>query len=76
MEEKIVNIISDALGNPDVNIDSSVDNTTEWDSLGQLGILSALDKASNGQVNDYREFNTASSVKEIIELFSKNNINI
>ncbi len=76
MEEKIVNIISDALENPDVNIDSSVDNTTEWDSLGQLGILSALDKASNGQVNNYREFNTASSVKEIIELFSKNNINI
>lgn len=76
MEEKIINIISDALENPNVNIDSSVDNTTEWDSLGQLGILSALDKASNGKVNNYREFNTASSVKEIIELFNKNNINI
>jgi len=27
-------------------------------------------------LNNYREFNTASSVKEIIELFNKNNINI
>ena len=53
-------------------------NSNKWGFgvLGQLGILSALDKASNGKVNNYREFNTASSVKEIIELFNKNNINI
>ncbi len=76
MKEQLIKIISDALENEDVDLNSNMENITEWDSLGQLGILSALDKATKGEINNHREFNTVTSVKEILDLLEKNNINL
>ena len=49
MDEKdIISIVSKALKKK-VNAKSSVKNTEEWDSLGQLSILSAIEKATKGK---------------------------
>lgn len=47
-EKKIISIVSKALKKK-VNATSNVRNTEEWDSLGQLSILSAIDKATKGK---------------------------
>ena len=47
-EKEIISIVSKALKKK-MNAKSSVKNTEEWDSLGQLSILSAIDKATKGK---------------------------
>ena len=47
-EKDIISIVSKALKKK-VNAKSSVKNTEEWDSLGQLSILSAIEKATKGK---------------------------
>ena len=47
-EKEIISIVSKALKKK-VNAKSSVNNTEQWDSLGQLSILSAIEKASKGK---------------------------
>jgi len=41
----------------------------EWDSLGQLSIISALDKKFKGQIN-FKDISQAGSVK-LIEMYLK-----
>tara|TARA_B110000483_G_scaffold47214_1_gene58857 strand:+ start:398 stop:616 length:219 start_codon:yes stop_codon:yes gene_type:complete len=47
-EKDIISIVSKALKKK-LNAKSSVKNTEEWDSLGQLSILSAIEKATKGK---------------------------
>lgn len=47
-EKEIITIVSKALKKK-VNEESSVRNTEEWDSLGQLNILLAMEKATKGK---------------------------
>ncbi len=47
-EKDVISIVSKALKTK-VNIKSNSKNTEEWDSLGQLSILSAIDKATKGK---------------------------
>ncbi len=47
-EKDIISIVSKALKKK-VSAKSSVKNTEEWDSLGQLSILSAIEKATKGK---------------------------
>ena len=47
-EKDIISIVSKALKKK-VSARSSVKNTEEWDSLGQLSILSAIEKATKGK---------------------------
>ncbi len=75
MEERIIAIMTDALMGEDVNAESTVDNLTGWDSLGHLSILSALDEASGGKINDISEFNDVKSVKEIVQLCENHKLN-
>ena len=75
MEQRIIQIMSDALMGEDVTIESSTDNLTGWDPLGHLSILSALDDASGGKVSEINEFNDVASVKEIISLCEVHGLN-
>ena len=51
--EQVYTIIKNALMSDDViNEDSNTENTEEWDSLGHLSILSALDKEFQQLKND------------------------
>tara|TARA_B100001093_G_scaffold503293_1_gene557468 strand:- start:3103 stop:3318 length:216 start_codon:yes stop_codon:yes gene_type:complete len=47
-EKKIISIVSKAL-KAKLNAKSTVNNTEQWDSLGHLSILSALQKVTKGK---------------------------
>lgn len=72
--DNIFKIIEEALelSKGSINIDSSQANVENWDSLGQLSILSALDEQSGGKVADIPELAGALSSKEIIDILKDN----
>ncbi len=73
-ETEILEIIAKAL-NVDANgltVDSSSDNVDEWDSLGHLGVLVALDKTFDGKLAGIAEMATADSVNKIIQILKNN----
>jgi acyl carrier protein len=72
-EEIIINIIKSALQVDKVTIDSSTDNLEEWDSLGHLSILVALDREFEGNLAGISDMATADSVKKIILILDNNN---
>ena len=71
---EVIKIIATALKLEDSQIDtnSSVDNLEEWDSLGHLGILAALDKAFDGKIASIKEMATADSVEKIFQILKEN----
>ena len=68
-EKKIIKIISKVL-KKNVTLKSASSNIEEWDSLAQLGILSALDKATKGASSQIN-LTEANSVKKIISKLKK-----
>ena len=72
-KQDIVNIIADALNVDGVTIGSSADNLEEWDSLGHLSILVALDKEFDGKLASVSDMATANSIEKIILILEKNN---
>ncbi len=62
-EKKIISIVSKALKKK-VNATSNVKNTEEWDSLGQLSILSAIDKATKGKSSNI-DLTEVQSIKQL-----------
>ena len=62
-ENKIISIISKALKKK-VNIKSNSNNTEEWDSLGHLSIMSALEKATRGKSSKIN-LTEAQSIKQL-----------
>jgi len=75
-EAKVLGIIQKALNlkGKKVTIDMRIGAVEEWDSLGHLGILAALDKAFKGRVAGIKEMASADSVKKIIALLRKNSL--
>ena len=75
-EKDILKIIQGALNlkNKNITINSSVGNTTEWDSLGHLSILTALDKFFKGKIGKIKELAAADSVKKITRILKKNQL--
>ena len=73
-ENEVIKIIATALKLEDSQIDtnSSVDNLEEWDSLGHLGILAALDKAFDGKIASIKEMATADSADKIFQILKEN----
>jgi len=76
MTNKLLELMSEALNGEVVSMGSTVENSVDWDSLGHLSILSALDDASSGKIGEIREFNEVKSAKEIDDLLTKFNIEI
>jgi len=74
--KEIMEIIAKALNvNPsNVTLDSSADNVEEWDSLGHLGVLVALDKAFDGKLAGLAEMATADSVGKIMQILKDNSL--
>ena len=73
---KIIELISSALDDTNISIESTNENVTAWDSLGHLSILSALDEATDGKVSEIRDFNDVSSVIQIVRLFEEFNLDL
>lgn len=73
-QDEIIEIIENALElNPgSINVDSSSENTENWDSLGQLSILVALDKHFDGKISGISEMAEANSTKDILSTLKEN----
>ena len=75
-DSKVIEIIGDVLNlqNGIVSINTSSENTDEWDSLEHLSILVALDQYLEGKAGELTELASATSVKGILEVFAKNGL--
>ena len=54
--------------------DSDSERMEDWDSLGQLSILVALDKHFEGRISSLSEIADANSVSKILTVLKKNSI--
>ena len=68
-------LIKEALDADDNNdINSSSDNIPEWDSLGHLSVLTALDDATGGKASSLSDLSEATSVSKILDILKSNEI--
>ncbi len=63
-EKKVIAIVSKALKKK-VNSKSTTNNTQQWDSLGHLSILSALEKITKGKSSKI-DLTEVQSIKELV----------
>ena len=75
-QSTVMKIIEKALSlEPEIlNEDSNSENTEDWDSLGQLTILVALDKHFEGKISSISEMAEANSVPKILTILKENSI--
>ena len=68
-------LIKDALdAEGEVDMDSSADSIPEWDSLGHLSVLTALDNATDGKAASISDLADATSVTAIVEILEVNGL--
>ena len=69
-KKEVFNCIAKALKlNPKkINIDLNSDNTRNWDSLGQLNIITELDKKLKGKTFEINKLANAYSSKKLTKL--------
>lgn len=74
--EDVLRLIHTALDAPlhPITIESTMEDFEEWDSLGHLGILAALDTAYEGRIGAIKEMGTARSVREILNLLTTHHL--
>ena len=66
-------LIKEALDADDnIDINSSSDNIPEWDSLGHLSVLTALDDATGGKASSLSDLSEATSVTKIVDIIKSN----
>jgi acyl carrier protein len=74
-KDELISMITNALDADDViTLDSTMDDISEWDSLGHLSILTSLDEATDGKASSLSELGDSSSVNEIISILEKENL--
>jgi acyl carrier protein len=74
-QQEILAIIQKALAVDDpISLDSAAASIPEWDSLGQINIIVALDEALGGGVSELPEMATAASVRRILEILVSKNL--
>ena len=75
-KNKILLLIADALevDSSSISIDTKLGDLEEWDSLGQLEILTMLDEALDGRASNIRELSECFSVKSILNCLVKANL--
>ena len=57
-----------------IKVSSDSGSIEEWDSLGHLSILVALDKHFSGKVSSLTEMSDANSIQSILTVLKKNDV--
>ena len=57
-----------------ITINSSSKDFEQWDSLGHLAFLSAIDEATSGEASKIENLGAQKSLKNILDLLNKNNL--
>jgi len=80
-EDELIELINTTLQNEnedsEINVNVTIDSEVGddgWDSLGQLGVLAALDCALDGKVAAIQEIGGSDSVTSLIHILKKNNL--
>tara|TARA_Y100001968_G_C18999364_1_gene545160 strand:+ start:321 stop:554 length:234 start_codon:yes stop_codon:yes gene_type:complete len=75
-KERLLKLFAQAVGVKEENIslETSTDSLQEWDSLGHLTFLSALDEETKGESSEISELTEAENLKEVNDILIKNNL--
>lgn len=74
-EKDLIQLIKKSLKTKQkIDLNSNSNNVEEWDSVGQLILLSNLDKKLKGATSNISQIATANSVKKIINILKKNKL--
>ena len=73
-QEQVIQSIGIAIEDPNFSIDSTIENTENWDSLGVLSLVSVLAKMTAGATDTIPEFLNVSSAVKLIEILKENNL--
>ena len=72
-KDQLKNLIKKSLKINKIDAKTSSGNTPEWDSLGHLSILSALDKTTKGKTSKLN-LSDADSFEKLFKILKKNKI--
>ena len=72
-KDQLKNLIKKSLNIKKIDNKISYKNTTAWDSLGQLSIISLLDKTTKGKTSRLNLSN-ADSFEKLFKILKKNKI--
>ena len=75
-ENDVLRAIERAIKAPpgSVGLDTDAENVEGWDSLGHLGILTALDVLFEGKIADIGEIASATSVPKILAALRRHSL--
>lgn len=75
-QKKFLNIISTALKikSNKISFKMKLGDIEEWDSIGHLSILSAIDKATKGKSANIKGLGNQNSVRKIWQVLVKNKL--
>ncbi len=64
-EQKVITLVSTALNVNSINLQSSQENTSEWDSLAYLSVISTIEEEFEIEITE-KNINNFGSVKNIL----------
>ena len=64
-EEKVIALVANTLNVNDIDLQSSQENTSEWDSLAYLSVISAKEEEFEIEITE-KNINNFGSVKNIL----------
>ena len=64
-EEKVIAVVSNTLNVKNIDLQSSQKNTSEWDSLAYLSVISAMEEEFEIEITE-KNINNFGSVKNIL----------
>ena len=75
-KQKLFELISNSLkiSEDEISFDSKINHIEEWDSLGHITIMFAIDKATKGKASKIVKLNDSNGIEAIYKLLKKNNL--
>jgi len=64
-EQKVITLVSTALNVNSIDLQSSQENTSEWDSLAYLSVISAMEEEFEIEITE-KNINNFGSVKNML----------
>ena len=64
-EEKVIAVVSNTLNVKNIDLQSSQENTSEWDSLAYLSVMSLMEEEFEIEISE-KNINNFGSVKNIL----------
>ena len=63
-----------AIEDPTFNVESTTENTENWDSLGVLSIFATLSKLTSGNSDRLPQIVSIESARELVAILRENNL--